>query len=352
MKQLSPLKPFTRLATVSLVSLLLMSCENKIPEFFEDLGEDDDPLVCDEDVTTVDFKQIAYWKESDNETLESIDFSMLTHIIYDNIGVSSDGELILPSDIDDFEDMLELAENAGVFTMVSIGNSSDSAFNAIAASDTALNNFVDNIEDLIDDYDLDGIDINWQFPTTDDEGDLLEDLVKEVQESLSDDGKLLSLVVASGEFESTDDGITQDALDYPDFINVMALGSDDDDDDLHSSLADAQQAIAYWTARCVVQNEMVLAIPLYSEGDEELDFAEIVEDDEGNGDDKYACVDESEGRNYNGIPTVTAKTAYAELNAGGVILTSLEQDYFENDDYSILATVDGQVLGSPNTACD
>ena len=77
MKQLSPLKPFTRLATVSLVSLLLMSCENKIPEFFEDLGEDDDPLVCDEDVTTVDFKQIAYWKESDNETLESIDFSML-----------------------------------------------------------------------------------------------------------------------------------------------------------------------------------------------------------------------------------------------------------------------------------
>ena len=48
--------------------------------------------------------------------------------------------------------------------MVSIGNSSDSAFNAIAASDTALNNFVDNIEDLIDDYDLDGIDINWQFP--------------------------------------------------------------------------------------------------------------------------------------------------------------------------------------------
>ena len=61
--------------------------------------------------------------------------------------------------------------------------------------------------------------------TTDDEGDLLEDLVKEVQESLSDDGKLLSLVVASGEFESTDDGITQDALDYGDFINVMALGS-------------------------------------------------------------------------------------------------------------------------------
>ncbi|WP_160061428.1 glycoside hydrolase family 18 protein [Psychromonas sp. L1A2] len=339
----------------------LTACGNQVDDIIEDILDGTDETACGEDVTTVNFKQIAYWSVSDEETLDDIDFGMLTHIIYSKIGVESDGDLILPTgdDLDEFEEMIELAQDAGVFAMVSFGNSSDSAFNAIAASDTALDNFADNVEDLIKEYDLDGIDINWQFPENDDEGDLFEDLVKEISEVAEDQGVLFSFVVDTGQDDdATDDGVQDDTLDYPDFINVMALNTTDNDD-LHSSLEDAEDAIEYWTDRCVVKNKLVLAIPLYSDGDGELSFREIADDDLDN-----VCVDEAvnvededgnrfDDINYNGIPTVNDKTEYAQSFAGGVILSSLEQDYFEEGDfYSILAAVDWQVAGGPNDICD
>ncbi|MEL0660620.1 glycoside hydrolase family 18 protein [Psychromonas arctica] len=339
----------------------LTACDNQVDDIIEDIIDGTDETACGEDVTTVNFKQIAYWSVSDEETLDDIDFGMLTHIIYSKIGVESDGDLILPTgdDLDEFEEMIELAQNVGVFAMVSFGNSSDSAFNAIAASDAALDNFADNVEDLIKEYDLDGVDINWQFPENDDEGDLFEDLVKEISEVAEDQGVLFSFVVDTGQDDdATDDGVQDDTLDYPDFINVMALNTTDNDD-LHSSLEDAEDAIEYWTDRCVVKNKLVLAIPLYSDGDGALSFREIADDDLDN-----VCVDEAvnvededgnrfDDINYNGVPTVNDKTEYAQSFAGGVILSSLEQDYFEEGDfYSILAAVDWQVAGGPNDICD
>lgn len=341
---------FIRAFLLCLPLYALAACDNQTPELLDDIWDGSEDEVCAEDVTTVNFKQIAYWSISEEETLDDIDFSMLTHIIYSKIGVESDGELIMPTgdDLEEFEEMIDLAHNSGIYAMASIGNASDSAFNSIAGNTTALTDFITNVENLIKDYDLDGIDINWQFPTTDDEGDLFEDLVKEVSDLTNDQGVLFSFVVDSGQDDdATDDGVQEDTLAYPDFINVMALNTTDDDD-LHSSLEDAEEAIEYWTNRCVVKNKLVLAIPLYSAGDEVLDFADIVEDDN-----EYACVDESEGRNYNGIATVNDKTEYAQSSAGGVILTSLQQDYFEQGDYySILAAVDWQVAGGPNDICD
>ena len=341
---------FIRAFLLCLPLYALAACDNQTPELLDDIWDGSEDEVCAEDVTTVNFKQIAYWSISEEETLDDIDFSMLTHIIYSKIGVESDGELIMPTgdDLEEFEEMIDLAHNSGINAMASIGNASDSAFNSIAGNTTALTDFITNVENLIKDYDLDGIDINWQFPTTDDEGDLFEDLVKEVSDLTNDQGVLFSFVVDSGQDDdATDDGVQEDTLAYPDFINVMALNTTDDDD-LHSSLEDAEEAIEYWTNRCVVKNKLVLAIPLYSAGDEVLDFADIVEDDN-----EYACVDESEGRNYNGIATVNDKTEYAQSSAGGVILTSLQQDSFEQGDYySILAAVDWQVAGGPNDICD
>ena len=334
------------------------ACDNKIDEFFEDLGDED--IICDDDETDVTFKQIAYWSVSNEETLDDIDFSMLTHIIYSQVGVESNGDLILPEDddLDEFEDMIQFAQNAGVNAMVSFGNSSDSAFNSIAGDDDALDNFADNVEDLIKEYDLDGVDINWQFPEDDDEGDLFEDLISEIADVADDQGVLFSYVVDDGQDDdASDDGVQADVLEYGDFLNVLALRTTDSDD-LHSSLEDAQEAIQYWTARCVVKNRLVLAIPAFSQGDGELDFSEIVDDDVDN-----ACVDEAtnvedsngteyDDINYNGIPTVTAKTEYAQSFAGGVVLTSLEQDYLDSDFYSLLATIDWQVLDAPNNVCN
>ena len=344
-----------------LLPFLLVACEdNKIEEFVDELGDDNEESIVCEDVNSSAFKQIAYWSVSDEETLDEIDFSMLTHIIYNKIGVGSSGGLILPTgdDLDEFEEMIETAQNNCVIAMVSIGNASDTAFNAIAADDDALDNFRENLEELIDDYDLDGIDINWQFPEGDDEGDLFEALITEMQDLADDESILLSYVVDTGQDDdATDDGVQADVLDYGDFLNVLAINTTDDDD-LHSSFEDAQEAIEYWNTRGVDESRLVLAIPVYSQGDGELSFSDIAEDDLDN-----ACVDEarnvedSDGNsydeiNYNGILTVIEKTEYAQSYANGVILTSLEQDYLSFSSYSLLLAVDWQVAGLTNSICN
>tara|TARA_R110001583_G_scaffold28634_3_gene101288 strand:- start:3898 stop:4986 length:1089 start_codon:yes stop_codon:yes gene_type:complete len=339
----------------------LVACDNKIDDFIDDLGDDDEESVVCEDVSLSDFKKIAYWSVSDDETLDDIDFTMLTHIIYNKIGVDSNGNLSLPTgnNLDEFEEMIETAQNNCVVTMVSIGNDSDTAFNVIAADKTTLDDFRENLEDLIDDYDLDGIDINWQFPEGDVEGDLFEDLMKEMDDLANDESILLSYVVDTGQDDdATDNGVKDDVLiNYGDFLNIIALDTTDDDD-LHSSLDDAKDAIEYWNARGVDESRLVLAIPVYSQGDGKLSFADIADDDLDN-----TCVDEainvqdSDGKsyddiNYNGIPTVIEKTEYAQSYAGGVILTSLEQDYLSFSNYSLLLAVDWQVAGITNNICD
>lgn len=344
---------------VGITSFFLSACDNRISDFFDGTWGDDNDVVCEVDKTPVTFKKIAYWSDSGENHLEDINFYKLTHIIYDQIGVDDNGELILPNDfsqpgedsnLDKFEEMLELADEAGIIKMVSIGNADDRIFNQLATNDNARENFNRKLIEFIEEYDLDGIDLNWQFPESKEENKRFKTFTKDLSNTLRDENKLFSFVLMSAEDEDIADTVLDDVLAYPDFINVLALNTTDKDD-LHSSLQDAKEAITYWTNRCVVKNKLVLAIPLYSKGENEESYAEIVERRATNG-----CLDisTSQHSNYNGVVTVTAKTAYTQTNAGGVILKSLQQDVYDSGDldYSLLSTMDSQVAGEPNTICD
>jgi hypothetical protein len=343
-------------SVLSAAALSMVACKSE--DFILDAISTDDDVVCTEDTTDVDFKQIAYWAENEDETLEDIDFSKLTHIIYDKIGVSSDGSLIISDDLEDeLNDLVDAVDDSGEGTLIlfSIGNDSDTAFSAIASSTSALANFNDEIQDLFDDYDIDGIDINWQFPSEDDEDDF-ETLIESVEETVHDDNdKLLTFVVDKGDDDSLTDSISDDALDAADFINILTVENSSNDDD-GDNLEEAEDSITYWTdERCIVKNKLVVAIPAQgiSTDDESKSFADIF--DHKNSD---ACLDRTASRTYyyyNGIPTATDKTEYAQSNAGGVVLTSLQNDIFDSadiDDYSLLTTIDSQVNGTPNTICD
>lgn len=314
-----------------------------------------DPEICADDSTAVSFKKVAYWsvdEDYDNDDLDLIDFSALTHIIYTSVSVNADGSLATLSDENEeiLEDLVEYAQLAGIKVSVSLGDGNDNSFNTIANSSSITNDFVDSVVDFIDDYELDGVELNWQTIGDDDESDNLEELLDELEEQLGEDGKLLMMALPSGEYSSADN-INNDMFTYVDFANVHAFDSTDSDD-LHSSLEDAEEAITYWTERCLIQNKLVLGVPFYSDDyndDDEvaLSFDDIVEDNI-----TYACVDESEGRNYNGIPTIMDKTSYALLYAGGIMMKSLEQDAYENPSYSLLNAIDEVSNGERVTLCD
>jgi len=320
-----------------------------------------DPEICADDTTPVDFKKVAYWsvdEDYDNDDLALIDFSALTHIIYTSVSVSADGSLATLSDDNEeiLEDLVEYAQLAGVKVSVSLGDGNDNSFNSIANSSSITDDFVDSVVDFIDDYELDGVELNWQTIGDDDESDNLEELLDELEEQLGEEGKLLMMALPSGEYTSANN-INNDMFTYVDFANVHAFDSTDSDD-LHSSFEDAEEAITYWTERCLIQNKLVLGVPFYSAGSAVRSYDYLIRDEI-----EYACVDESEGRDYNGIPTIIDKTNYAMLYAGGIMINSLEQDFYERnsddesdefiiDDYSLLNAINQTSAGTYVDICD
>ncbi|MCG6200566.1 glycosyl hydrolase family 18 protein [Psychromonas antarctica] len=332
-----------------LVLFSLTACDGIFESIIDDLESMED-AVCETDTTTVDFKRVGYWNGNDRDNLDDVDYSQLTYLFYTYLTVNADGSL---NDFDVDEEMegfISDARTAGVTVGISIGGPGyASTFETIANSSSITSTFVNNVITFLEDNDLEGVDLNWQTPS-DDEGELFEDLVEDLSEALWDDGYFFSISVISGVGDDEDlaDVIDRSVFDYVDFVNVRAFDTDNSDD-LHSSQQDAIDAIDYWTGRCLIQNKLVLGIPLYSAGDSVDTYADIIDFKRAD-----ACTDESQDRNYNGIPTVIYKTNYALSYAGGVMLMSLEEDTYKDSllEYSLLNVMSETALGETVTLCD
>jgi len=349
----------------SLPLLLLLTLTGCDDNQFTSIIDDNwivEPEVCADDTTSVDFKKVAYWsidEDYDEDDLALIDFSALTHVIYSAISVDASGTLAtLSSDDEDaLEALVNAAHSEGVKVAISLGDGNDNNFNSIASSSSTTSDFVDSVVDFIADYDLDGVDINWQTIDDDDESDNLEELLDELNEQLSEDGHFISMVVTAGDDESQADEVNNDMFVYVDFVNVMAF-QEADSDDFRFTLEETIESIDYWTSRCLIKNKLVVAVPFYSSGTAERSYDYIIRDEI-----EYACVDESEGRDYNGIPTIIDKTSYAMLYAGGITINSLEQDFYERsnddatdafiiDDYSLVNAINQTSIGNYVDICD
>jgi GH18 family chitinase len=319
-----------------LLLLLLAGCEDNQ---FTDVIADNwikDVELCAADTTPVTFKKVAYWTpnaiNSDNDNLELINFSSLTHVNYSSIVLNNDGTLVTPDDVDPLEDLVLLAHTQSVKVALSIGkweNADNTIFNTIANDKALTKTFINNLVDFIDEYELDGVDINWQNINSESESDSLEDLLEALSEELAEEGKFLSITAPSGEDETAANTISKDIYQYVDFFNVLAFDSTNNDS-LHSSIQDAKDAISYWTDRCLIKNKLVLGVPFFSRGNAVQSYDYLIRDDIN-----YACVDESERRNYNGIPTIMEKTNFALSNAGGMMMKSLEQDIYQRNNDNV-----------------
>lgn len=335
--------------------LSLVGCKNN--QFTDVIGDYwiKDPVVCEEDTTTVTFKKVAYWSPDDSDNIELVDFSLLTHVNYASISFNADATLNTPEDIDPLEDLVTYAHSESVKVAISIGewvDADDGHFNTIANDKALTKTFVSNISDFIDEYELDGLDVNWQTINSELESDSLKYLLGKLSDKLKGEDKFLSMTVPSGEDEQQTNLLSTEVFENVDFINVMAFDSTNNDS-LHSSLQDAKDAISYWTQRCVVKNQLVLGVPFYSRGNAVRSYDYLIRDDIN-----YACVDESERRDYNGIPTIIEKTNYALLNAGGMMMKSLELDVYQrnNDDidyseYSLVKVINETVLANEVAIC-
>lgn len=271
-------------------------------------------LCCCISFSFAQFKVVGYmpsWAGSVN----SIQYSKLTHINYAFLLPTATGGLQAIENPSKLQSLVTLGHNNGKKVLIAVGgwnNGDDGAFESLAANATYRNNFVNNLINFVNQYNLDGIDMDWEYPDAGASANNYATLMQQLSTEMHNRGKLLTAAVVAINGSS----ILNSVFGYVDFLNLMAYDANDFD---HSTYNYAVQSINYWKGRGLPASKAVLGVPFYGRPTWES-FATLV----GRGASPNADV--FSGVGYNGIPTIKSKTNLAFDQGGGIMMWELSQD--------------------------
>ncbi|MBN8676397.1 MAG: hypothetical protein J0L56_19880 [Chitinophagales bacterium] len=200
-----------------------------------------------------------------------IKFRMTNVVIYAFFGVNATGTLTVNSPATlDAVIVKARANNAKIFVGINDGSGDGKTnFKSMAATAAGRNTFVKDVMAKVRQYNFDGVDMDWEFPTTTDGTDVtFTALMKELSDSLHRDARYyLSAAVTAGKYAGgIRDAIKNEIFAYTDFFNIMAY--DDFNTTVpyrhHSDYALAQTCLNYWlTTRGMPASKTVLGLPAY-----------------------------------------------------------------------------------------
>jgi GH18 family chitinase len=239
------------------------------------------------------------------------------------------------------------ANNAKVFVGINDGTGDGKTnFKNMASSATGRNNFVKDVMNKVRQYGFDGVDMDWEFPTTADGTDATYSLMmKELSDSLHRNARYyLSAAITAGKYAGgIRDAIKNEIFPYVDFFNIMAY------DDFstttpyrhHSDFTLAQTCLNYWlTTRGMPPAKCVLGFPAYgrpsgiTQSGTVLSYEAILGQG-GNPQYDSAVVTAGGFTNYtiyyNGQYTVKRKAKLAKDIANGVMMWEKWQDADDNN---------------------
>ena len=118
---------------------------------------------------------VGYFTSWGSKGITTHQASYLTHVIYAFIEMQPDGSLVLGPEADGKQLESRIAHlmdvrkqlNGGLKVLFAVGGWSNSQyFSASAASEEKTQRFVADIEVILERYDFDGVDIDWEYPVT------------------------------------------------------------------------------------------------------------------------------------------------------------------------------------------
>jgi len=272
------------------------------------------------------FRITAY--ATDAIVVDLIPYDKLTHINYSFLIPNADGTFAPLNNAWKLETIVESAHSQNVRVSVAVGGWGwDSQFEQMASQPESRTFFVKNLKDIVDQYQLDGVDIDWEYPDPGDSAQNFLALMKELRAALPD--KLISTAVV-GSWDEVGAAIPVKVFTLVDYVNVMAYDGPD-----HGSMTEFEDGINYWSKRGVPKEEINIGAPFYSRPSE-ISFAKLVQFDPA-----AAQVDSFEYngmlQNYNGIPTIQTKTRLAMKETGGIMFWALDHD--AQGEYSLVNAI-------------
>lgn len=263
---------------------------------------------------------------------EIIPYDKLTHINYAFLTPKPDGTFNPITNGWKLKQIVSVGHTKNVKVLISVGGWGwDQQFETMAANLESRNAFVQNLKAFVDEYQLDGADIDWEYPDAGESSQNFLALIKELRAALPD--KLLTTAVVS--YGDNALGIHPESFELFDFVNVMTYDGPD-----HGTMEQFEKGLAYWSARGLPKEKIVMGMPFYSHvkdsSAEGVTFAKLVQADPA-----AAQVDEFDYYGmtevYNGIPTVQTKTRLAMQKASGVMFWALDHD--AQDEFSLVNAI-------------
>jgi GH18 family chitinase len=290
--------------------------------------------------------------------INDVQFDKLTDVLYAFLYPNSNGNLLPTTNnglTNTLAPLVTAAHAQGVRVHVSIGGANSSGnFSGVVANASRRQNFVNDLSSIISTYDLDGVDIDWEFPSGADRNNLTL-LMQEIRDELDvlegSMGKKLYLSMAVAPLVWNTDGISSTSIALSDHIYVMAFDAGGNccvcDASNHSSFLIAQRALSKWTtglaSTCggtttgmnTPNEKLVLAIPFYARNGGYAGYDVFsASNPSGYYNDNDGIFG---GRDYNSCPLIQQKTELVMDTYGGAGIWTWELTQDRHDQYSLLS---------------
>lgn len=290
-----------------------------------------------------DFKVIAYCVP--RSAIDQIPFDKLTHINFSFAIPAKSGDTLETLKNQDYlRELVQKAHARQVKVFISVGGwgigdggGEDGRFHRMAETSQGIKSFVKSTMALVNKFDLDGVDLDWEYPDPDHRSanDFVS-LSKELYQKLHAQNKELTAAVVSAGNQAY--GIKEEAYAYMDWLNLMVYDGDYGPDVIkhHSPYSMALSCLDFWlNERNLPAEKCVLGLPFYAKkghGNFGFSYAKLLEEGASPYDDYW------NGHFYNGMITIENKTKLA-LDSGlrGVMVWELSHD--THDKYSLFSTI-------------
>ena len=287
-----------------------------------------------------DFKVIGYYYYvRSGPSAADLDITGLTHINYSFAIPAKEGNGFEPlAHPENLQKMVKIAHEKDKKVFISLGGwnlgdggGNDSRFHRIARTEAGRKGFNTAVMELVEQYNLDGVDMDWEYPENDSSADDFVALMTSLAEQLHAKQKELTVAVVSydGRLSSIGktaeaEGIKKEIFDIVDWVNIMAYDDENGKvypNNAHSTYELAEKCLDYWIdQRGLPSKKAVLGLPLYAKPGY-IAYKALLEQGASPSEDSFKEMF------YNGTETMKAKTKLAlERNCGGVMMWEISQD--------------------------
>lgn len=294
------------------------------------------------------FKIVAYFPSYRNpDSVDVSKYRMITHLYYAFLTPNSNGNLNSLADLARFTKVISAARSNGVKVGISLSGLS-STWVTLAASPSSRTNLVKNVLAFVKQHNLDGVDMDWEYPRSTDGSDVTyAALMKELSDTLHYNNKYLSAAITPGLYAgAVRDGIRSEVFAYADFFNIMVYdgkGWDSMDRKQHSSYRMAVTSLDYWLgARSLPKEKAILGLPSYgtNSADASVGYRTLIA--AGGKSDIDSSSYNGSMYYYNGTKTIKNKAILAKQRGNGIMMWEF---YFDTNGSNSLLKAANDTLG-------